>query len=101
MAYVVEPMDSPLPSAHSKTQSQLTPDLPSKSFTGYDTAAEAARIKDKALEGKPEAQQKQVETTEEPQSPANPSESVTLSPKISALARKEQATRQREQALVQ
>ncbi len=98
MAYTVEAMDSPLPSAHAP----VTPELPSKSFTGYDVAAESARSKDKApSEAKSEPKSGQVETKEEPKVPADPGESVTLSPRISAIARKEQAARQREQALVQ
>jgi hypothetical protein len=77
-------------------------DLPSKEFIGYDpkgtTSVTGSPIEHK--EPDPKQEDKPEDVKEGAESPAT-EESVTLSPKISALARKEQAARRREQALAQ
>ncbi len=77
-------------------------DLPTKEFVGYDPKGTTT------ITGSPiepaEAVPKQPVTdgtNKEAQEAPATEESVTLSPQISALARKEQAQRKREQALVQ
>lgn len=77
-------------------------DLPSKEFVGYDpkgtTTVTGSPIERPSTEN---AKQENIAKETSPAESAKPEESVTLSPKISALARKEQAQRQRERALVQ
>jgi YesN/AraC family two-component response regulator len=75
-------------------------DLPSKEFVGYDPKGTMS-VTGSPIE-RPEAQNPKQENTTEAVAPAaTEEESVQLSPKISALARKEQAQRKREQALAQ
>lgn len=73
-------------------------DLPVKEFVGYDPKGTTS------VTGSPLV----TKTKEEPTEPAlapvpevPPGESITLSPKVSAIARKEQAIRAREKALIQ
>ena len=77
-------------------------DLPSKEFVGYDPKG-TTTVTGSPIERPAAPNVKQGNTTEatEPAEPAKPEESVNLSPQISALARKEQAQRQRERALSQ
>lgn len=75
-------------------------DLPSKEFTGYDPKG-TTTVTGSPIE-RPSQDVKQRDTADRgaAESPGS-EESVTLSPKISALARKEQAQRQREAAFKQ
>lgn len=86
MAFTVAPMEAPkLAPLNPLEQNQF--DLPVKEFIGYDIKANAPRPQE------PDATQPNtVEEKEEPTS----TESLALSPKISALARKEAAQRLRE-----
>jgi hypothetical protein len=90
MAFTVETMDSPIPSS----QGAKELDLPSKEFIGYDpkgtTSVTGSSLPQKEDVRQPLITETASETTEE---------AVTLSPKISAIARKEAAQRQREVAL--
>jgi uncharacterized protein YukE len=89
MSFTTQSLDTAVPSTK-LTPSEL--DLPSKEFVGYDpkgtTSVTGSPIERPAATEPDDA--KQPSTNEAPE------ESVTLSPKISALARKEQAIRRRE-----
>ena len=75
-------------------------DLPVREFTGYDPKG-TTTITGSQIERPNAPNPKQDTTTEQvAESPAG-EESVKLSPQISAIARKEQAQRRREQALAQ
>lgn len=89
MAYTIDALDSPIPSANVPKPMQEM--LPTKEFVGYDRSVAVQAPK----------QELQQPATPEAAVPAAKEESLTLSPKVSALARKEQAQRQREQALKQ
>lgn len=91
MAFTVETMDSSIPSA----QATHDTDMPSKEFVGYDQKG-VTSITGSPLQ-KPDV--KQASTSEAQDTDSTQEESVTLSPKISAIARKEAAQRQREIAL--
>jgi hypothetical protein len=95
MAYTVENMETALPSAMHQAQAEL----PVRSIDPRDKATLASPqvVPDEPKAGHTETP---VEV-DKAATPANPAESVTLSPKISALARKEQAVRRQEQALKQ
>lgn len=75
-------------------------DLPVKEFIGYDPKGTTTVTGSEIQKPDPKQVSNDEKKTPVAESPG-PSESVTLSPKISALARKEQAQRQREQALKQ
>ncbi len=94
MSYEIQSLDTPIPSA----QIQLPPPLPVKEFTGYDPNGHTTVTGTDRHENL-----KQPENSEGRIAQASPSpeESVTLSPKVSAIARREQAQRQREIALKQ
>lgn len=73
-------------------------DLPSKEFTGYDPKGTTTVTGSDRSENLKQANTSEVSA---PAEPARAEESLTLSPQISALARKEQAQRQRERAFMQ
>ena len=81
--------------------------LPVKEFIGYDpkgtqTVTGSERVKPESEADKPSEKEKtDPKQADKPEEEKKDEESVTLSPKISAIARKEQAQRQREQALKQ
>jgi hypothetical protein len=93
MAFTTEAMETPLPST--KGPSEF--DLPSKEFIGYDPKGTTT------ITGSPiqRPENPKQEITNEESAPVSTEETVALSPKISALARKEQAQRQRELKLKQ
>ena len=105
MAFTVESIDAPLGPINKSAPSEF--DLPSKEFVGYDpkgthtiTGAPIDRpgadnVKQPSTVKGDEVEQDAPKLEESVKS----EESVTLSPQISALARKEQAQRKREQAL--
>lgn len=101
MAFTVEAIEvAPMPAQTNNQPNQF--DLPSKEFVGYDpkgTTTITGTPNERASE--PNVKQENTVEVEAPAEPAKTEESVTLSPQISALARKEQAQRQRERALVQ
>lgn len=68
-------------------------DLPVKEFVGYDPKGTTS------ITGSPLVQKTKTETQEAPLAEEPIQESVTLSPKVSALARKEQAQRAREREI--
>jgi uncharacterized protein YukE len=97
MAFTVEALEVAPTSVPNNQPNQF--DLPSKEFVGYDPKGTTTVTgSDRAENVK---QPNTVEAAAEPAEPAKPEESVTLSPQISALARKEAAQRQRERALLQ
>jgi hypothetical protein len=99
MAYTTE-MIAPPPAPPSLEPSQF--DLPVKEFIGYDPKGTTTVTGSERIVPQP-ANASQPNTTEAQgaaESPA-PEESVTLSPKASALARREAAQRQKEQSLKQ
>jgi hypothetical protein len=77
-------------------------DLPSKEFVGYDPKG-TTTVTGSPIERPSQENAKQQNTTEavEPAEPARPEQSVRLSRKITALARKEAAQRSQERALAQ
>ena len=89
MPFVTEDLPSASTQPPNTPSKQLTHEMPSREFVSYDVSARnqgAVR----------------QETPSEPAAvPADPGESIKLSPKISALARKEQAFRQKEAQLKQ
>lgn len=101
MAFTVSPMEA-APSSALPSIQQNQFELPAKEYTGYDPKG-TTTITGSPIERPLPGNAKQENTNEavEPAEPARPEESVTLSPQISALARKEQAQRQRERAFVQ
>lgn len=86
-----------VPSLVPNTIEQNQFDLPVKEFMAYDQKAAAARNPTREVPVIPPQPAKTEE--KDPVDPVKPEESVTLSPQISALARKEAAQRQREFAL--
>lgn len=98
MSFTVESMPTQAP-AHTGPIEQNQFDLPVKEFMGYDPKGTMSVTGSPISRPDPNATQsnKSEETKEE----SLPTESVALSPKISAIARKEAAQRQREQALLQ
>lgn len=100
MAFSVEAMDVAPASQPNNQPNQF--DLPSKEFVGYDPKGQTT-ITGSPIQRPAAENVKQADTVEtiEPVEPGKPEESVTLSPQISALARKEQAQRQRERSLAQ
>lgn len=95
MSYTVQPLEaSPIPSVNA-----AAPPLPTKEFVGYDPKGTTT------VTGSDRSENLKQEETIEGASSASESprqeESVTLSPKLSAIARREQAQRQREQAIKQ
>ncbi len=95
MSFTAETLDNPIPSA---VQNSTPGPLPSREFIGYDpNGTTTITGTDRSLN------LKQSETIEGREAQASPpqEESVTLSPKVSAIARREQAQRQREAALKQ
>ncbi len=109
MAFTTAPMDAPQ-GQPTRIQEPSQFDLPVKEFIGYDPASRqpspleqgkpAAKPQVAAPVTAPEANPSQPGTDESTSEP-EAQESVQLSPKISALARKEAATRQRELRLQQ
>ena len=99
MGFTTEPMIMPPQGKTLPEPAQF--DLPVKEFIGYDTKGTTT------ITGSPLVNK--VETAPEPTEPAlapipqvpPAEESVTLSPKVSAIARKEQALRQKEKMLLQ
>lgn len=89
MAFSVEALDSAIPSAQ-----PIQPMAADKVFTGYDPAGTTSVTNSPIV--RPDAKQEPtIEGKETVSSPVT-EETVTLSPKISAIARKEQAQRKRE-----
>lgn len=97
MAFTIDPVDAP---AIANPTGPKEFDLPSKEFIGYDPKGKFDITGQPIVRAAPE-DPKQVATTEVPAESSTPEESVKLSPQISAIARKEQAQRKREQALLQ
>ena len=98
MSYTVESLD-PGPTPNATGPSQF--DLPSKEFIGYDPKG-TTDITNSPIRREEKQDPKQAVTNEAVvEQTASPEESVKLSPQISALARKEQAQRKREQQLIQ
>jgi len=91
MAFTIDDMQ-PSPNQTPVNNRMKEFDLPSKEFVGYDPKGTTTITNSERKTPEPE-NLKQETTTEATE------ETVTLSPKISALARKEQAQRQRELAL--
>ena len=83
MAFTTQALDSAVPSTK-LTPSEL--DLPTKEFIGYDPKGTTS-VTGSTIERPAPADPKQVNTSEAHE------ETVQLSPKISALARNEQAMR--------
>lgn len=101
MPFTVEPMES-VPSFPTNTTVQNQFELPVKEFLAYDpkgrTTITNAPIPTKEAQAGNPAQASTIEK-EKPPETGEPEKGVTLSPQISALARKEAAQRQREFAL--
>lgn len=97
MAYTIESLDTPIPSVQARGQEPL----PVREFVGYDPQGTTTITGTPNERATPDL--KQPETSEGRSANASPSpeESVTLSPKVSAIARREQAQRQREASLKQ
>jgi len=78
-------------------------DLPSKEFVGYDpkgtTSITGSPLANKTVDSKQPNTTKEETIPAVDQGPTPPEETVTLSSKVSAFARKEQAQRQREQQI--
>lgn len=111
MAFTTAPLEVAPATAKNDGPSQF--DMPSKEFVGYDPKGTTTVTGSERIPGTPaimpkpgsDKQQDSIpETAKESADSASDApkeETVTLSPKIAALARKEQATRQKEQALKQ
>jgi len=106
MPFTTQDIAQPAPAPQANAEpSQFN--LPVKEFIGYDpkgttTVTGSERVKPESeAASEPEAENKDPKQVDNPEEEKKPEESVTLSPKISAIARKEQAQRQREQALKQ
>ena len=97
MAFTTEAMAAVSTPIQGIEQNQL--DLPSREFVGYDPKG-TTTITGTPIE-RPAQDVKQQNTVDRDVEAPSQEESVTLSPKISALARKEQAQRQREAAFKQ
>ena len=97
MAFTTEAMAAVSTPIQGIEQNQL--DLPSREFVGYDPKG-TTTITGTPVE-RPAQDVKQQNTADGGVEASPQEESVTLSPKISALARKEQAQRQREAAFKQ
>lgn len=96
MAFTTEAMEVAPAGVPNNQPNQF--DLPSKEFTGYDPKGTTTVTgTDRSLNVK----QGNTGEASAPAEPARAEESLTLSPQISALARKEQAQRQRERAFMQ
>ncbi len=98
MAYTVESLEpaqvgNPLPNQPKEF------DLPSKEFIGYDPKGTTTITGSQIV--RKEAAVEEPTPAEAPVPEVQGEESVTLSPKVSALARKEQAQRLKEKALLQ
>lgn len=76
-------------------------DLPSKVFTGFDPNGTTTITGSQRVVPEPNVKQAKITEGAAAETVEPKEESVTLSPKLSALARREQAHRQREQALKQ
>ena len=102
MGFTVEPMES-APAYPTNTTVQNQFDLPVKEFMAYDpkgkTTVTNTPIPPKEAAAENPAQANTVEKETTPDSAVGTEKGVTLSPQISALARKEAAQRQREFAL--
>lgn len=95
MAFSTESIDTGGPVKNPTGPAEF--DLPVREFTGYDPKGTTTITgTDRSVNLNPKQ-----ETTTETVAESPPEESVKLSPQISAIARKEQAQRKREQALVQ
>jgi sulfur relay (sulfurtransferase) DsrC/TusE family protein len=95
MAFTMEAIETP---AIANPTGPKEFDLPSKEFVGYDPKGTTT------VTGSQKSENPKQETTSESApaaQPAKPEESITLSPKISAIARAEQVRLKREQALIQ
>ncbi len=101
MPFTVEPMES-APAFPTNTIAQNQFDLPVKEFMAYDpkgkTTVTNTPVPSKEAQAENPAQANSIEKEKAPDS-GEPEKSVTLSPQISAIARKEAAQRQREFAL--
>lgn len=95
MSYEVQNLDTPIPSA----QLQKPEPLPSREFIGYDPNGHTTITGTERVV--PNVKQAENSEGRLAQASLSPEESVTLSPKVSAIARREQAHRQREQLLKQ
>src|ERR1700677_2207120 len=98
MAYEIDSIEAPIGTQKSPKEF----DLPSKTFIGYDQNAGKPPVAENAAEPVKNANSQQTNTAvaAAPEAePAKPEESVTLSPKIAAVARKEAQVRAREQAI--
>lgn len=97
MSFTTQSIDTPIPSIQNTSDA----DLPSKEFIGYDPKG-ATTITGTEIH-RPATDVKHSENSEGREAKASPSqeESITLSPKVSAIARREQAQRQRETNLKQ
>lgn len=102
MAYTTEDIAQPTSTNAAQNISQLPAQLPAKEFIGYDPNG-TTTITGSPIERPAATDVKQPENSEGRKAKASPSqeESITLSPKVSAIARREQAQRQRESALKQ
>lgn len=99
MAFTTEAMEAAPAFKSNLEQNQF--ELPTKEFVGYDPRGNTS-ITGSPLVRPDQVNPKQENTSEQAIEPAvQQEESVTLSPKISALARKEQAQRKREQDFLQ
>jgi len=90
MAFTTETIEAPQVGRALAEPNQF--DLPSKEFIGYDTKGTTTVTGSPIVRPEPKTEVQTEETATE--------ETVTLSPKVSALARKEQAQRQKEQMLI-
>lgn len=104
MSFTIEQAEVAVGTPVSKSHSQLEADLPIREFSGYDKKLAAERKAALDPENKEESEDPATDLKQETKVEGEiateaQEESVTLSPKISALARKEQAQRQRELAL--
>lgn len=93
MSWTAEDMPAPALAKTLPEPSQL--DLPSKEYIGYDPKGTLSVTNQPLVKPDPKQPNNSVEA---PADAPTQEDSVTLSPKVSALARKEQAQRQREQA---
>lgn len=99
MAFTTESLEAPRMGQALSEPSQF--DLPSKEFVGYDPKGTHSITGSPLVKNNEIPKQAETPAGEQPtQDEVAPvEETVTLSPKVSALARKEQAQRQREQVL--
>lgn len=97
MSFTTEDIAMPVPGIQIQSPSQM----PTKEFIGYDPKGTTTVTGSPNGRENPDLKQSETNEGRTGQPSSSQEESVTLSPKVSAIARREQAQRQREAALKQ